>query len=249
MTIGSHRESPRPPTALFALFCLLFLSHAYFFHAGGHNENARYDHVRALVEEGTNAIGTYANTADVVRHEGQTYSNKPPGLVYLALFPWWVFRKIFDLLRLDEALTLHLLCVVTAQLTVGLVSALLGLILHRVLARFLPEPHAVLLTLAYALGTLAFPNSNLFISHQLTAALSLLSFLLVMQLRDAPAAQEGGSTRQTGFRFATRNRLLLAGSQILRDESIFTTKVLRERGSIWDGSFSVIVLVQKIRVP
>ena len=42
-----------------ALFVLLFVSYAYFYQAGGWNQNSRFDLVRAIVEQRTTRIDGY----------------------------------------------------------------------------------------------------------------------------------------------------------------------------------------------
>src|SRR6266545_3678428 len=75
--------SSRPEAALFAI-CLG--SYAYFYQAGGWNQNSRFDLVRALVERGTPAIDAYEhNTGDKARRAGHTYCDKAPGLSLLGV--------------------------------------------------------------------------------------------------------------------------------------------------------------------
>src|SRR6266545_3264224 len=52
----------------------LFLTYAFFYQAGGWNQNSRFDLVRAVVDRGTPAIDAYEhNTGDKARRAGHTY--------------------------------------------------------------------------------------------------------------------------------------------------------------------------------
>jgi hypothetical protein len=60
-------------------------SSTYFFTGGGWNQAAHFDLVRALVETRSIRIDFYhRNTGDKSEHEGHYYSNKAPGLPFLA---------------------------------------------------------------------------------------------------------------------------------------------------------------------
>ena len=63
-----------------------FLSFIYFHEGGGWNQNSRFDLLRAIVERHTLQIDAYHdNTQDVAHFNGHYYSDKAPGLVFLAL--------------------------------------------------------------------------------------------------------------------------------------------------------------------
>ena len=73
----------RPEAALFALALGVY---AYFYQAGGWNQNARFDLVRAIVERGTLRIDAYeSNTGDKAERDGHLYSDKAPGVSLTAL--------------------------------------------------------------------------------------------------------------------------------------------------------------------
>src|SRR5437667_7569266 len=69
-----------------ALFALLFVSYAYFYQAGGWNQNSRFDLVRAVINDHALRIDPYEkNTGDKALHEGHYYSDKAPGLALAAI--------------------------------------------------------------------------------------------------------------------------------------------------------------------
>src|ERR1700722_15420978 len=73
---------------VWALGMALLLAYAYFYQAGGWNQNSRFDLIRALAEHGTVRIDAYAqNTGDKATFEGHTYSDKAPGQALTAVPP------------------------------------------------------------------------------------------------------------------------------------------------------------------
>ena len=71
------------------LGCVTFFSFIYSMRAGG-NQNSRFDLLRAIVERHTLQIDAYhENTQDKAHFQGHYYSDKAPGLVFLAVpFAW-----------------------------------------------------------------------------------------------------------------------------------------------------------------
>src|ERR1700756_5856400 len=61
-------------------------SFIYFYEGGGWNQNSRFDLLRAIVERHTLQIDAYhQNTGDKAHFAGHYYSDKAPGLVFLAV--------------------------------------------------------------------------------------------------------------------------------------------------------------------
>ncbi|GAB4320436.1 MAG: hypothetical protein Kow0059_14780 [Candidatus Sumerlaeia bacterium] len=195
----------RPPWRL--LFFFIFVTYAYFYHSGQHNDNARFDQTRMIVESGELHIDKYRfNTADVVvkdvpvfaegtsllaflpwrerpepvRVEKHCFPNKAPGTSFFAVPVWWALTKVFSLFDLPRWIEEHLIPYLTIVFTIGLMSALAALCLYGVLEHLLHSaPLAWMLTAAWALGSIAFPFATLFFSHQLAASLLLISFAIV----------------------------------------------------------------------
>src|SRR5438552_14142324 len=72
--------------SLTMLACALLASYAYFYQAGGWNQNSRFDLVTAIVERGTVRIDAYAdNTGDKTVFDGHVYSDKAPGQALAAV--------------------------------------------------------------------------------------------------------------------------------------------------------------------
>ena len=84
------RSLPEDSPAHWRAACLLglvsLLSFLYFYEGGGWNQNSRFDLLRAIVEQHTLRIDSYhENTQDKAHFQGHYYSDKAPGLVFLAV--------------------------------------------------------------------------------------------------------------------------------------------------------------------
>lgn len=76
------------------LFLLLFFAYAYFLpRVADWNGNSRFDLTLAIVEERRFAIDSfYENTGDYARYGGHIYTDKAPGLSFLAIAPYAAYR-------------------------------------------------------------------------------------------------------------------------------------------------------------
>jgi hypothetical protein len=171
------------------LFLLLWTSYAYFYQSAKHNEAARFDQVRSLLDRRSFAIDEFAyNTADVVEvaRDGipHIYPNKAPGTTCLALVPFGFWSGLLSPLGLSLHRHWHFVAYLTTVTTVGLLSALAGVALYGVLRRMTEDRlFSALSVVAVWLGSIAFPFSTLFFSHQLAAALLAIAFFLLFRLR------------------------------------------------------------------
>jgi len=77
------------------LFLTFFLAYAYFLpRVADWNGNSRFDLTLAIVEERRFAIDSfYENTGDYARHGGHIYTDKAPGLSFLAIAPYAAYRS------------------------------------------------------------------------------------------------------------------------------------------------------------
>ena len=143
---------------------ILFVSYAYFFQGGGWNPNSRLDLTRALAEQHTLAIDDYVgNTGDWAYFNGHYYAAKAPGFSLLAV-PVWIATGIL----LPSTTTLDARAWWTNVFVNALPASLLGVCLFVTLGWLgVSSIHArVGATLAYGLGTLAFPYATAFYAHQ-----------------------------------------------------------------------------------
>jgi hypothetical protein len=183
----------RPAPALFALVLGVY---AYFYQAGGWNQNARFDLVRAIVEQGTLRIDAYeGNTGDKAERDGHFYSDKAPGVSLMAVPVYAVVHALAGQLRETDRFQAwaSYLCTLWA---VSLPSAVAVVMLYLVCGVLgLAPPVAAAVTLAYAFGTLAFPYSTLLYGHQPAAAFAFIAFVLLVQARHADPGSPVGRGR------------------------------------------------------
>jgi hypothetical protein len=174
------RSNVRPEIPLFAL---VFGAYAYFYQAGGWNQNSRFDLTRAIVEQGTIAIDAFhENTGDKAQRGAHWFTDKAPGLSWLAV-PAYAFVHAVRPQAVVAGSYLGTL------LAVALPSALAALQLFGIgRAIGLSASWSAGITTAYALATLALPYSTIFYGHQLSAALGLSAFGLVWRRRTPPLA-------------------------------------------------------------
>ncbi len=183
------------------LLCIfLWFTYAYFYQSSQHNEAARFDQTRAILQKGVLYIDEFAryNTADVVtirRPDGtaHVYPNKAPGSSLLALPAFALWMLILKALPIAEWLYWHWVAYLTTITTVGLLSALAALAMYAVLRRATGERFfSLLAVVAVWLGTICFPFSTLFFSHQQAAAQLVLAFWILFRHRhEGPGRMHG----------------------------------------------------------
>ena len=179
------------------LFVLLFGTYGYFYQSTQHNEAARFDQMRAIVEQHRLEINKYWwNTADVIHYSkdgaDHIYPNKAPGMTLIGLVP---YLATSTLVLLVQSLGFpgwaywHTVVYLTTLLAVGGLSALAAVAIYRVLAELSGDKYFSAVVVAGVwLGTLIFPYSTLFFSHQFAGSLLALAFFLLFRFgRDTEA--------------------------------------------------------------
>ena len=189
-----------------AIFITLILCYAYFFPRWADpNQNSRLDMVIAVVEDGTFQINKYVdNTVDYAKVGEHYYSDKAPGAAFLGIPVYAVLKGILDqpvlqsltdrlansaafqsTLReegsgvLEQKVRFALAQVALTFVAAVLPSAILGVLLFHVAGWFTTSlTIRLLVTLAYALLSPAFPYAGAFYGHQLSACLLFATFAL-----------------------------------------------------------------------
>jgi hypothetical protein len=171
----------------------LFVSYAFFYQAGGWNQNSRFDLVRAIVEQGTLQIDDYRdNTGDLAIVDGHYYSDKAPGLAFLAVPPVAAARPVLSALDVDPASfgALTTLSYLATLAAVALPTALAGLGIYWLALRFgASSGGAAFAGVAFGLATPIWAYATLFWGHALTAALLLGAYAVADALRDSGGAR------------------------------------------------------------
>jgi hypothetical protein len=193
-----------------AIFLIALVCYAYFFPRWADpNQNSRLNMVVAIVDDGTFQIDKYvANTVDYAKVDGHYYSDKAPGVAFLGVPLYASLRAVLDLpvmgqlterlgnsaafketLResgsgvLEDKVRFALAQVVLSFLTNAVPTALLCVLIYRLLARFgSGQGSRIFVALAYGLLTPAFAYANSFYGHQLSAFLLFAAFYLLFPL-------------------------------------------------------------------
>ena len=91
---GAHNGIDHTEVKLFLFF---FIVYSLFVHWAGWNEYSRFDLTRAIVDEGRLEIDTYRNnTGDSSHYKGHYYSDKAPGMSFLAVPAYFFSKQIFS---------------------------------------------------------------------------------------------------------------------------------------------------------
>jgi len=170
-----------------ALFVLLFTSYAYFYQAGGWNQNSRFDLVRAITNEHSLRIDPFqANTGDKAFFDGHYYSDKAPGIALAATPVVWIARPILTFFGGDPesyggiAFLSYLATVVTS----GLFTALAAVLLYDACLALGASPGGALFAaLTYGLASPMWPLATLFLGHAISAACLVVAFAAAVALR------------------------------------------------------------------
>jgi hypothetical protein len=160
------------------LLALVLGAAAYFYQAGGWNQNSRFDLTRALVEDGRVTIDRmHGNTGDEARRAGHFYCDKAPGMSFLAVPPYAAARAL-GVRDLDTA-------AYVATVASTAVPAALGVWALFVLAGALgaSRRRAALLAAGLGLATLYFPYATLFYGHDVMGALFIIAFAILARAR------------------------------------------------------------------
>lgn len=171
------------------IFFLLAFVYGYFYQDSGWNGNSRFGLIFAIVREGRLTIDTFHDqegtiTGDKSFLNGHYYSDKGIGpaiagaVVYAPLY--WIKRN-FNLISQPVAQ------MIITFVVIGLPSAVAGSLIY-ILVLYLSKRrlHAFVITLAIALGTLFFPYSITFFSHQFSSSLLFIAFCMIFFLKQKP---------------------------------------------------------------
>jgi hypothetical protein len=156
------------------LFVWLFVSYAYFYQAGGWNQNSRFDLVRAITNEHTLNIDPFKfSTGDKAFFEGHYYSDKAPGLALTAVPLVAALRPVLRAFGGDPEGYggLALLSYLSTVFTVGLLTALAGVCLFMLCVELGASPAGGLFAaLTFGLATPIWTLATIFIGHAFSAA-------------------------------------------------------------------------------
>jgi MFS family permease len=169
-----------------ALFVLLFGSFAYFYQAGGWNQNSRFDLVRAITNEHTLNIDPFRHaTGDIAFFEGHYYSDKAPGIALTAVPVVALVRPVLHAAGGDPETFagLALLSYLSTVFTAGLFTALAGVCLFTLsLELGASTSGALFAALTFGLATPIWTLATIFIGHAFAAACLLFAFAAALRV-------------------------------------------------------------------
>lgn len=174
----------------FAIFMLIISVFSYFFACGGGNQNARFNPVYSFVEPGTNDFLTFRmnrfilnpklnNTCDWSYYEGNYYSNKAPGSIFIGTAVYLPLFWLEELLGIPwnypyvEILNAYIINFFVSVLIVGLGILFFYKLL---LIKEFPIRKALFLSLILAFSTMIFPYSTELWGHP--TAMAFIIFAL-----------------------------------------------------------------------
>ncbi len=150
------------------LFCVLMFCYTYVHQNGGANQNSRLDLLHSLFVHRTPQIDAYhTNTIDKSTANGHFYSDKAPGIVFLAIPSFSVSVVILKLIHisLDSRDGWLASSWITTAGSVGLITALGGAAMLVFLAQLVGRRYALISTLVVFLGAAPFPYATMLFSH------------------------------------------------------------------------------------
>lgn len=177
--------------AFWILGIALFASYAYFYQAGGWNQNSRFALDRAILERHTLQIDAYRlYTGDIAVWQGHYYSDKAPGASLLALVPVAVARVVSRAVGVDpESLPgIAWTSYVATVLTSGLFTVLAALCVLWISRHWgFSRGAALFAATAYGVATPAWCYATLFMGHAISAGCLMVAFTAAIGLADANA--------------------------------------------------------------
>ena len=186
----------RQRTTFFLAACL-FAAYAYFYQAGGWNQNSRFALVRAIVEQGTLRIDDTVQfqgrrvTGDLAWHHGHTYSDKAPGLALVAVAPVMIaYVFVTEPASRAGIAALSYIATLAAAALPTVLAALLVLWLAEALGA--SRGGAVFAAAVFGLGTPAWCYATLFFGHALATACTVIAFGAAVALRDPTSPRSDG---------------------------------------------------------
>jgi hypothetical protein len=192
-----------PTRAAWVLGIVLFASYAYFYQAGGWNQNSRFALVRAILEHHRLLIDDYQlHTGDRALWQGHYYSDKPPATSLMVLPPVQAARMISRAAGVDPgsfpgiAWTSYVAAIASA----GLFTVLAALLVFRLSIQWGYSTTAALFAAtAYGLASPAWSFATLFMSHGVTAGCLMLAFYGAIRIRDADPESRARAAAAVGF--------------------------------------------------
>jgi hypothetical protein len=177
----------------------LFVSYAYFYEAGGWNQNSRFALIRAILERQTLQIDAYQlHTGDRAFWRGHYYTDKAPGASLLALGPVQIARLISRAAGVDPASFpgIAWTSYVAAVVTSGVFTVIAALCVFWLSLRWgATDGAALFAATAYGVASPAWAYATLFMGHGQTAGCLMIALVAADSLGDRAGRGEAPATR------------------------------------------------------
>ncbi len=167
------------------IFSTVLFVHAFSFGGTGWNEHSRLDLLHALVFEHRLTIDTFhGNTGDKALLYGHYYSEKPPGVVLLALPAFWISVGLADVLHVGGGQMSGVAWMFKAWITTvgsaGVLAALAAVAMFVLLRKFVDTKAALITTFSLFLASPMFTYSHVLFAHGIAASLLTISLWAVL---------------------------------------------------------------------
>ena len=187
-----------PRLRLTVLAVAVFVSYAYFYQAGGWNQNSRFALIEAITETGSLRIDPYRHhTGDLALWDGHYYSDKAPGEVFTALPFVAAARPILRWIGIDPGgyKGIAILSYLATVFSEGLGGLLAVLALFFVARRWgASEGGALFAATAFGFATPAWCYATVMMGHALAAAGLTIAFLAAVSLADERSPRREAAT-------------------------------------------------------
>jgi len=174
--------------ATWLVVAALLVSYAYFYQAGGWNQNSRFALVRALVAQRTIQIDDYHKaTGDKAFFQGHYYSDKAPGQAFAAAPVVAAARPLLRVSGVDPdsasgvALLSYVATLATASIPLAVAAVMLLFVARKLGA---PPGGRHFAALVLGLGTPAWAYATLLIGHCMAGAALMVAFAAALGLAD-----------------------------------------------------------------
>jgi hypothetical protein len=197
--VATHARRVR----LVILGIALFSSYAYFYEAGGWNQNTRFDLVRAVVNQHTLTIDAYEyNTGDKAKFDGHFYADKGPGQELSVIPIVALASHLFEAAGKDPtshfgvvALS-YLATVASSAVATALAAVCLAVLATRL---FGDESAGTLVAVVFGIGTPAWAYATLFQGHAVATAGLIVAFAAATALPGAPPRRQAALALVVGL--------------------------------------------------
>jgi hypothetical protein len=182
-----------------ALGVALFLSYAYFYGAGGWNQNSRFALIRAILERHTLQIDAYQlHTGDRAFWRGHYYTDKAPGASLLALAPVQAARLVSRAAGVDPASFpgIAWTSYVAGVVTSGVFTVIAALCVFWLSLRWgATTGGAIFAATGYGIASPAWAYATLFMGHGQTAGCLMIALVAADALDEGASRAEARNAR------------------------------------------------------